>query len=201
MPPADARPTDGPQAASRAANSPPVAGAQREASTAADAQAAPAGAGSAPEAVAVESPRQPWRGWDPAIRVAGVVISVLAAFLSGALEVLLSTLRAGDLTTIWRGDPIGSGSGPLLGVSVLLAVAGNLGIAWFAVSTTGRRWALGPPWALWTLLMLFAAGVRTHEGDYLINGDDWVALVMILAGSLTFAIYAYRMILKGIPRP
>jgi len=43
--------------------------------------------------------------------------------------------------------------------------------------------------------------VRTHEGDYLLGGDDWVALVMILAGSLSFAIYAYRTILKGIPRP
>lgn len=195
MTPAGARPTDDSQAAAQPA---PVAGAQREASTPADAQVAAGEPGGGGEPGNV---RAPWRGWDPSIRVAGVVVSIVAAFLSGVLEVLLSTLRAGDLVTLWRGDPIGSGSGPLLGVSVLLAVAGNLGIAWFAVGTTGRRWALGPPWALWTLLMLFASGVRTHEGDYLLSGDNWVALVMILVGSLTFAIYSYRLILKGITRP
>ena len=99
-------------------------------------------------------------------------------------------------STVWRGGAIGAGGGPLLGVSILLAVAANYGIAWFAVTTTGRRWAMGPPWAFWTVLMLFAAGVRTTEGDYLLSGDDWPALVMILVGSLTFAVYSYRMILK-----
>jgi hypothetical protein len=48
--------------------------------------------------------------------------------------------------------------------------------------------------------MLIAAGVRTSEGDYLVSGDNWVALVMILLGSLTFAVYAYRMIMKRIVR-
>jgi hypothetical protein len=144
--------------------------------------------------------KQPWSGWDPLIRTGGVLIAVLAAFVTGVLELLLTPLRAGDLTTIWRGEPIGSGRGPVIGLSILLAVVANYGIAWFAVSTTGRRWALGPPWALWTLMMLFAAGVRTHEGDYLLGGDDWVALVMILVGSLTFAVYSYRMILGRLPR-
>lgn len=136
------------------------------------------------------------KGWEPVIVAGGVVISVLAAFVTGVLEILLTTLRAGDLRTIWRGDAIGSGGGPLIGLAVLIAVVANYAIAWFAVSTTGKRWALGPPWALWTLMMLFAAGGRTGEGDYLISGDDWVALVMILVGSLTFAMYSYRMILK-----
>jgi hypothetical protein len=76
----------------------------------------------------------------------------------------------------------------------------NPAIAWFAVTTTERRWAVGLPWALWTLLMLAAAGIRTDEGDYLIGASDWVALVMILVGSLAFALYAYRMILSGRPK-
>jgi hypothetical protein len=126
-------------------------------------------------------------------------VSVVFGFVSAVLELLLSTLRAGDFVSIWRGDPIGSGSGPLIPLAVVLAVAGNLGIAWFAVATTGRRWALGPPWALWTIVMLIAAGVRTHEGDYLLSGTNYVALAMILIGSLTFAIYTYRLILKRIP--
>ncbi|MBL7254917.1 hypothetical protein [Paractinoplanes lichenicola] len=140
-------------------------------------------------------PKKP--GWDPVLRVAGVVISILAALISGFLEINLSTLRAGDFVTIWRGDAIGSGGGPLLGLSILLAGGLNWAIAWFAVTTTRRRWALGPPWALWTLLMLGAAGVRTDEGDYLLGGENWVALVMILVGSLTYAVYSYRLILKG----
>ena len=144
---------------------------------------------------------KPRRAWDPIIRVGGVTVATLAAFVSGVLELFLTPLRWGDLTTIWRGDAIGSGGGPLLGLSILLAAVGNVAIAWFAVSTTGgRRWAMGPPWALWTLLMLLAAGIRTHEGDYLLSGDDWVGLVMILVGSLTFAGYSYRQILKRIPR-
>ena len=118
---------------------------------------------------------------DRTIRVAGVVVSVLAAVLSGLLELFFTTLRVG-------GVPVG--------VSILMAVVGNVAIAWFAVTTAGRRWALGPAWAVWTLMMLLAAGGRTREGDYLVSGDDWVAMVMILAGSLTFAVYAYRMILR-----
>jgi hypothetical protein len=147
-----------------------------------------------------DSRRPPWRGWEPVIRVAGVVIAILASFVSGVFELLLSTLRAGDVTAVWHGDAIGSGGGPLIGVSILLAAVLNYGIAWFAVSTTGRSWALGPPWALWTLMMLFAAGVRTSEGDYLLGGKNWVALVMILVGSLSYAVYSYRMILKRVPR-
>ncbi|WP_433370328.1 hypothetical protein ACQPZX_45330 [Actinoplanes sp. CA-142083] len=146
-----------------------------------------------------EPPAAPSK-WEPVIRVSGLLVAIVAALVTGVLELLLTTLRWGDLATIWRGDPIGSGSGPVLGVSILFAVVANWAIAWFAVSTTGRRWALGPPWALWTLMMLFAAGVRTHEGDYLLGGEDWIALVMILAGSLTFAVFTYRQILKGIPR-
>ncbi|MET0415053.1 MAG: hypothetical protein ABW022_03420, partial [Actinoplanes sp.] len=148
----------------------------------------------------IVAPREPWRGWDPVIRVAGIVIAIIAALVSGFFELMLSTLRAGDLLAIWRGDAIGSGGGPLIGLSILLAGVLNYAIAWFAVTTSGRRWALGPPWALWTLLMLFAAGVRTTEGDYLLSGDNWVALVMILVGSLTYAVYSYRMILKRVPR-
>jgi hypothetical protein len=146
------------------------------------------------------APQQNKRGWEPVIVAGGVVVAILAAVVSGVLEIFLTPLRAGDVVTIWRGDAIGSGGGPPIGLAILLAVVVNYAIGWFAVSTTGKRWALAPPWALWTLMMLFAAGVRTAEGDYLISGDDWVALVMILVGSLSFAVYSYRMILRRIPR-
>jgi len=121
------------------------------------------------------------RALDRTLRVAGGVISLIATILTAALELFLTPLRLG-------GVPVG--------VSIVLAAVANPAIAWFAVTATERRWALGPPWALWTLLMLTAAGTRTNEGDYLIAANDWVALVTILVGSLAFALEAYRMILR-----
>ena len=129
-------------------------------------------------------PASPGRALEYVIRVAGLVIAVLATVLTAALELFLSPLRLG-------GVPIGA--------AIVLAVVANLAICWFAVTTVGRRWALAPPWAVWTLVMFFAAGLRSNEGDYLISADNWVALVMILTGSLAFAVYTYRAILKGPP--
>lgn len=128
------------------------------------------------------APRPPSRAAEVTLRVTGVLVSVLAAVVTGVLEVLLAPLRAG---------------GVLIGVAALVAVVANAAISWFAVTTVGRRWAVGPPWAVWTVLMFLAAGVRTREGDQLLSGDNWVGLVMILLGSLVFALNAYRLILRG----
>lgn len=146
--------------------------------------------------------RAPWAGWDPIIRVAGVVVSIVATVVTVVFELELSALRAGGFAELFNGRSPWVGSGAAVPLAVPVAVGANLAIAWFAVTTTGRRWAIGPPWAIWTFLMLAAAGTRTAEGDYLLGGANWTALVMILAGSLTFAVYAYRMILKPVrPRP
>jgi hypothetical protein len=126
-------------------------------------------------------PAPPSRALELVVRTAGLVIAVLATVLTAALEIFLTPLRLG-------GVPVG--------IAIVVAVAANLAICWFAVTTVGRRWAVAPPWAVWTLIMFFAAGLRTTEGDYLISGEDWVALVMILVGSLAFAGYTYRMILR-----
>ena len=142
------------------------------------------------EASSVETPAEerppapPSRALELTVRSAGLVIAVLAAVLTAVLELFLTPLRIG-------GVPIG--------VAVPAVVLANLAISWFAVTTVGRRWALAPPWAVWTLIMFFAAGTRTTEGDYLISADDWVALVMILVGSLTFAVYTYKVILRRAP--
>ncbi|MEV6844178.1 hypothetical protein [Actinoplanes sp. NPDC051411] len=210
--PAQPAPATAAEPAAASAAGPPAAAAAAESAAAvpaaASAAAAAAGSAAGPAAAGSAEPggnaepggkAEPWGGWEPIVRAGGVVVSIVFAFVSAVLELLFSTLRAGDFVSIWHGDPIGSGHGPLIPLAVVLAVAGNIGIAWFAVGTTGRRWALGPPWALWTIVMLIAAGVRTHEGDYLLSGTNYVALAMILIGSLTFAIYAYRMILKRIP--
>jgi hypothetical protein len=122
---------------------------------------------------------------DAALRVAGGVLSVVAALLTGLVEIGLSTVRVG-------GIPIG--------VSILLAVVGNVAVAWFAHRTVGTRWAVVLPWLPWTALMFLAAGVRTGEGDFLLSGDNWVALPMILLGSVAFGVYGYRLILATPPR-
>jgi hypothetical protein len=136
-----------------------------------------------------------------ALRAAGVLVSVLATLVTTWLELELSVLRVGGVTGLFRGElDVWAGAGQLIGLAIPVTIGVSLALAWFAVTTIGRAWAIGVPWALWTLLVLGAAGTRTTEGDYLLGGDNWVALVMILVGSVTFAGYAYRMIMKPIKR-
>jgi hypothetical protein len=142
----------------------------------------------------------PQAGLDIVLRAAGVGISIIATLVTAFLELELSSLRIGAIGALLDGRSPYEGSGAPLPLVVPLTVVANLGIAWFAVTTTGRRWAAGPPWALWTLIMLIAASTRTAEGDYLLGGENWVALVTILAGSLTFAVYAYQLILSPLKK-
>ncbi|BAL92588.1 hypothetical protein AMIS_73680 [Actinoplanes missouriensis 431] len=144
------------------------------------------------------APREPWHGWDTVVRVAGVVVAVIATLVTAVFELELTTLRSGGVSVLRNGESLWTSGGFLIPIAIPVAIGANLVIAWFAVTVTGRRWALGPPWALWTLIMLAAAGTRTTEGDYLLSGDNWVALVMILTGSLAYAVYSYRMILKPV---
>jgi hypothetical protein len=142
----------------------------------------------------------PPTGLDVVIRAAGVSISIIATLVTALLELELTALRTGAFGAVLDGRSPYEGSGAALPLVIPLTVVANLGIAWFAVTTTGRRWAAGPPWALWTLIMLIAASTRTSEGDYLLGGQNWVALVTILAGSLTFAVYVYQLILSPLKK-
>lgn len=128
-----------------------------------------------------ESPEPPPPPSDSGVvRAAGLLVAVVATVVTAIVELYLTPLRI-------AGVPVGA--------SVLFAVVANWALAWFVLHTTRRRWSVGLPWVLWTVIMLFAAGARTEEGDYLLSGSDWIALVMILVGSLSFAVFAYRMIL------
>lgn len=129
-------------------------------------------------------------GVDLALRIVGGLLAVVGAALSAVLELMLSMVRVG---------------GELIGVSVLVTVAANVALGWFAPRAVGHRWALALPAVVWFLLMVVAAG-GTTEGDVLIANDNWVGLVMIFAGSVTFAIMGFRMIMAphgaapGLPR-
>ncbi|HWS38928.1 MAG TPA: hypothetical protein VN408_40085 [Actinoplanes sp.] len=144
-------------------------------------------------------PADPWSGWDPLISAAGIVVSVLAIVVTAFIELALSPLRTGALGAVVAGDSPFVATGFAVPLSVPLAVWANLAIGWFTVFTTGRRALIGLPWALWTLIMLLASGSRTAEGDFLLTESNWVAVVTILAGSLTFAVHAYMLIFKPAP--
>ncbi|WP_436526514.1 hypothetical protein [Actinoplanes sp. HUAS TT8] len=156
----------------------------------------------APEAEAPESPEAPaGKAAETVVRLGGVLVSIVATVVVTLIELELSVLRVGGVTGLFHGDlAVWEGNGQLIGLSIPLTIAANLALAWFATTTIARSWAIGVPWALWTVLVLGAAGTRTTEGDYLLGGDNWVALVMILVGSLAFAVYAYRMIMKPLKR-
>ncbi|MFY1675306.1 hypothetical protein ACN27G_36145 [Plantactinospora sp. WMMB334] len=120
------------------------------------------------------------RAVDLAIRVVGGVVAVVAAAATAVLELILSTLRVG---------------GVLIGVSVLVTVLANAALGWFAPRAVGRRWALALPAGVWFAVMVVAAG-GTSEGDILIAGNNWVGIAMIFAGSVTFAVVGFRMIMS-----
>ncbi|SDX98528.1 hypothetical protein SAMN05444365_101293 [Micromonospora pattaloongensis] len=115
-----------------------------------------------------------------ALRVLGGVISVVAAVLTAALEVLFATVRIG---------------GALIGVSVLMAVVGNLALSWFAQRAVGARWALALPSIAWFAAMVVAAG-GTTEGDVLLSSRNWVGITTIFVGVTVFTVIAFRMVLR-----
>ena len=83
----------------------------------------------------------------------------------------------------------------LIGLAVPVTVVANILLARFAVAAVGRRWALALPALAWFVLMVIAAS-PTEEGDLLLTGS-WVGLLMLLGGSVTFAVVAFRMIMQG----
>ncbi|MEQ4303274.1 hypothetical protein ABNF97_18110 [Plantactinospora sp. B6F1] len=125
-------------------------------------------------------PSRAHRAADLVLRVVGGVVAVVAAAVTAALELMLSMLRVG---------------GVLIGVSVLVTVLANVALSWFAPRAVGRRWALALPAVVWFALMVVAAG-GTSEGDVLIAANNWVGLVMIFAGSVTFAVMGFRTVMN-----
>ncbi|BCB85157.1 hypothetical protein Psuf_024700 [Phytohabitans suffuscus] len=124
--------------------------------------------------------------------MAGGVIAVVAALVTALAELIIAPLRLG---------------GHLIGVAVIATVAANLALGWFAYTTVGRKWAVALPAAAWLVLMVTASG-RTTEGDLLlvgpqgdavIDGNSWVGVVMILVGSIAFAVVGFRLMLAQPP--
>jgi hypothetical protein len=143
-----------------------------------------------------ETPPPPPSRFDGAaetgLRVAGGVIAVVAALATALAELMIAPLRIG---------------GHLIGVAVIATVVGNFALGWFAATTVGRKWAVALPAAAWLVLMVTASG-RTTEGDLLligpqgdavVDGNSWVGVGMILAGSIAFAAVGFRLMLAQPP--
>lgn len=115
---------------------------------------------------------------DIVLRTVGAVVAVLAALVTAALELILSTLRVG---------------GTLIGVAALVAIGFNVLLAWFAYTVVGRKWAVALPALSWFAVILAAAG-GTTEGDIGLAGNNWVGPAIAILGSLAFAAATVRMI-------
>jgi hypothetical protein len=141
---------------------------------------------SAPSPVDAAGPMPRWLVW------VGWVVVVGLAFVSAVWEAFLTPLAvqwtSGGHTHFVR-----------LPVALVGAVAGNAALTWFTRAMTGRVLTVLGPFAVWTVPMLLAS-TRTREGDLILTGGNWVSLVTMFAGGLTFAIAAYWLAIRTLPR-
>jgi hypothetical protein len=71
-----------------------------------------------------------------------------------------------------------------------------LELIWFTVAVTGRRLPVAAIAVAWVAVMVIAS-TRTGEGDLVLTDNNWVGIVTMLAGSLTFAVAGYRLVLTA----
>jgi hypothetical protein len=121
------------------------------------------------------------------------VVAVGLAAVSAVWEAFLTPLA-------WHWTSGGHGHFVRLPVALVCAVAGNAALAWFTRAVTGKLLAVLAPFAVWTALMLVAAG-RTREGDLVLTSNNWVGLVTMFAGALSFAVVAYWLTIRSVRRP
>jgi hypothetical protein len=113
------------------------------------------------------------------LRAGGLVVALPLGFVLGVWDIFLGPLYAGSVP---------------LPVAPVLAVAGNLGLIWFTRTVTGSRRLALLPGMFWFAAMLIGAN-RTHEGDALIPGNEWMGLLSLLLVAATWGLSAYRLML------
>jgi hypothetical protein len=107
---------------------------------------------------------------------AGVLVACAAGVVSAVVTLLLVPLR------LQIGDWL-----VRIPAAVVIAVAGNWLLLWFARQVTGWRWAVLAPVAGWFLVMLPALGA-TAAGDRLLMPDDWVGTLTLFGGTIVLTI-------------
>jgi hypothetical protein len=120
---------------------------------------------------------------DVVLRVFGVPLAFAGGVMTAALALLLVPLRLGSF-----GWPDGGGVAALrVPVAIVVAVAGNLFLVWFARNATGLRWFALLPGAGWFTVVVLALRTTT-EGDRLLVPDDWVGSLTLFGGTITLVI-------------
>lgn len=128
-----------------------------------------------------------WLAW------VGALVAVGLAAMSALWEAFLTPLS-------WTWTSGGHAHYVRLPIALVLAVVGNSALAWFTRAVTGKVLAVLAPFAVWTGIMLVAAG-RTREGDLVLTSNNWVALATIFVGALWFAVAAYWLVIRSVRRP
>lgn len=111
-------------------------------------------------------------------RIGGTAVGIALAAVTAVWEAVLTPLYA-----VIGGHVI------RLPVAPVMAIVVNVGIVWFTIRVTGK---VGPallPGLAWILVM-FAAGDLTSDGDLIVEGT-WVGLSTIFLGALAWAGGAY----------
>jgi hypothetical protein len=122
------------------------------------------------------------------LRVGGVLVGAGLALASAIWETVLSPLHAHIGGVSFR-----------LPLAVVLAVAGNVAILLFTYYVTGRMGLALLPAVVW-IAVIVMAGRRTGEGDLLITGNNWVGVLLVLFGSVSWAVAAYWLAIRHGPR-
>lgn len=151
----------------------------------------PAAGPAAPERPPAGPPAREDR-WDLPLRVVGGLLALVGGVAAGLLAVLLVPLRVADAADLPLGPLFdglaGTGPGAVrLPVAVMVAVAGNLVLVWFAGSATQVRWGPLLP-ALGWAAVIWAATQITAEGDRLLLPDDWIGLLTLFGGTVVLVI-------------
>jgi hypothetical protein len=136
-----------------------------------------------------QAPNADHRAW---LTWVGIAVAVGLAAVSAVWEAFLTPLS-------WQWTGGGHAHFVRLPVALVLAVGGNVALAWFTRVVTGKVLAVLAPFAVWTILMLIAAG-KTREGDLVLTAN-WVSLATMFAGALAFAVAAYWLAMRSLRRP
>ena len=132
----------------------------------------------------IDQANQATQRWaDQLLRFGGAVVSLWGAVVLAVAGAFLTPFRVGTV---------------LVPVSVLLAVAGNVVLAWFARHTTRQRFLTVAPGLVW-LGVTFVALDRTAEGDLVLYQQNWVSMVYLLTGAATVAYLGYRALVPPAP--
>lgn len=141
----------------------------------------------------------PGRGVRPAgdrlVGVLGAMVALAGGFVTAVLALLLVPLRLRDVATLallllGRDTPAGgvlTGGTIRVPVAIVVAIAGNLFLIWFARKATGVRWTVLLPAVGWLVVMV-AALQTTRAGDRLLVPDDWVATLTLFSGTAVLTV-------------